>query len=369
METVTDAGAIPSAREWFLNTGTVVPLRPWTARTALGTLLVLLLIGVAPGSRPQARRLPPPGAGDALLHLTTIDRLRSGEPYYDAVGEELRRGHYPTTSVFNWRTPAHFQVVATLSVPVARVILRVLAMAAVMWTPVALAGESVGVALIGLGVQLGAVATSFRPLAVGVAEVWAGALIALSICAYLSERWQLAAALGVAAVFTRELAVPYAITCGLMAFSAGRRRESYIWTAGALAYAAYFGVHVMQVRAHQLPGDLTQLESWIRWNGLRFTLDTVRVNGWIALAPAWAAAAYAVLALAGIASRNIPPQITGPLLGYFVLFAFVGQPFNYYWGFVTAPIWAFASAYGVDGFRRLIVSARRSTLTITMQTS
>jgi hypothetical protein len=173
--------------------------------------------------------------------------------------------------------------------------------------------------------------------------------------------------IGVGAVFTRELAVPYAIVCGLLAFFAGRRRESFVWIAGALAYAVYFGAHVMQVRAHHLPGDLSHLEPWVRWNGLRFVLDTVRVNGWVALAPSWTASAYVVLALAGIASARVPLQIAVPLVIYFALFVFVGQPFNYYWGFTTAPIWAFAAAYGVDGLRRLLRSARPADVRVVSQ--
>jgi hypothetical protein len=284
--------------------------------------------------------------------------VRAGEPYYDAMGDELRRGHYPTTSVFNWRTPAHFVAVARLSVPTARVVLRLLAFAAVLWTPLALAGASPGVALLGIAFQLGALATGFRPLAVGVAEVWAGTLIALSICAYLMQRWPLAALFGVAAVFTRELAAPYALACGLLALRSRRRTEGAIWIAGGLAYVVYFALHAIQVRTHQLPGDLSQLEPWTRWNGLRFVLDTVRVNGWIALGPRPAAVAFAALGLAGLASARLPRQVAAPLVAYLVFFVFAGQPFNYYWGFVTAPLWAVAAAHGLDGLRRLVVSAK-----------
>lgn len=333
-------------------------MRASVARAVLAALLAFVAIGLAPSSAPPARRLPPAGAGDAQLHLATIDHIRSGEPYYDAVGDELRRQHYPTTSVFNWRTPAHFVAVAYLSVPLAQGVLRLLAFTAVLWTPLALAGGSATVALLGLAFQLGALATGFRPLAVGVAEVWAGTLIALSLCAYLMQRWPLAAALGVAAVFTRELSVPYALACGVLALVARRRTESAIWVAGGLGYAVYFALHVIQVKAHQLPGDLSQLEPWTRWNGLRFVLDTVRVNGWIALAPRPVAVAFAALGLAGVASPGLPRQVGLPLLAYLLFFACAGQPFNYYWGFVTAPIWAVAAAHGVYGLRRIVVSAQ-----------
>ena len=322
-------------------------------------LVVLLLAGLFPTSQPARPRLPPKGEGDAFLHLATIERIRAGDPYYEAVGEELRRGRYPATQVFNWRTPAHFVAVATLSVPVAQVLLKVLAFAAGVLTMLALARESRTVVVIGAVAQLGAVATAFRPMAVGVAEVWTGVLIALSLCAYVRHWWTAAAALGIAAVFTRELAAPYCVACGLLAMAAHRRKETYVWIAGGLAYAVYFVVHVSQVWAHQLPSDLSQTQSWLRWNGLEFIMATLKVNGWIGLAPRWTAVLYMVLALAGAASPRVPAQVALPLLTYFVLFAFAGQPFNYYWGWVTAPIWAFAAAYGVEGVHWLIVCARR----------
>lgn len=321
-------------------------------------LLVLLLVGLLPTSHPAQPESSPKAKGDAFLHLSTIERIAVGDPYYEAVGRELRRGRYPATRVFNWRTPAHFVAVATLSVPVARVLLKVLALAAVLLTILVLARESRGVVVIGAIAQLGAVATAFKPMAVGVAEVWTGVLIALSLCAYVRHRWTAAAALGVVAVFTRELAAPYCVACAVLAMAAHRRKEVYVWIAGGLAYAVYFAVHVSQVWAHQLPSDLSQTESWLRWNGVEFIMATLKVNGWIGLAPPLTAL-YMVLALAGAASPRVPRQVALPLLTYFVLFAFAGQPFNFYWGWVTAPIWAFAAAYGIEGVQWLIVSSRR----------
>jgi hypothetical protein len=323
------------------------------ARLIVAALFVLLLLGLISAGRPSARRLPPRGTGDAFLHLDTIDRIRSGAGYYDAVGEELRRGHYPLTHVFNWRTPAHYLAIAALSVPVAAALLKVLAFAASMLTGVALARESRPVILLGVLAQLGAVATSFSPMAAGVAEVWAGVLIALSLCAYVTQRWTGAAILGVVSLFVRELAAPYCLACALLAFRSRRRYESYVWTFGALAYAVYFGIHARQVLSHQLPGDLSQTDSWLKWNALAFTIDTVRVNGWLAIAPRWAAVLYIVLGVASTAARRAPLQVTAPLIAYCLLFAFAGRPFNYYWGFVTAPVWAFAAAYGIEALRTL----------------
>ncbi|MCA1563234.1 MAG: hypothetical protein LC804_24270 [Acidobacteria bacterium] len=329
------------------------------ARLMVTALVVVMVTAFFPASQPARPRLPPKGEGDAYLHLATIERIRAGDRYYDAVGEELRRGRYPATHVFNWRTPAHFVAVATLSVPVARVILKVLAFIALGLTMLALARESRAVLVIGAIAQLGAVATAFRPMAVGVSEVWAGVFIALSLCAYVKRWWTAAAVLGIAAVFTRELAAPYCVACAVLAMPAHRRREASVWIAGGLAYAVYFAIHLSQVQAHQLPTDLSHTESWLRWNGLEFIIATLKVNGWIGLAPRWVAVLYMVLALAAATLPRAPRQVVVPLLTYFVLFAFAGQPFNNYWGWVTAPIWAFAAAYGVEGVHLLILAALR----------
>jgi hypothetical protein len=330
----------------------------WRARIVLGSLLVLIAWGLLPSSKPPSRRLPPAGAGDAALHMTLINRLRAGEPYYAAVGDELRRGDYPAKSVFNWRAPLHYIAIAALSVPVATMLLKVLTLAAVLATAGVLARYGFLTVAAGTAAQLGALATAFQPDAVGVAEVWGGVLIALSLCAYYRQYWIPAALLGSAALFVRELAAPYCVVCAILAIRRSRRSETVVWLAAALSYAAYFGLHVFQVQAHQLAGDLVHTESWIRWNGIQFTLATVGVNGWLGFAGRWAIVLYTVLALAGAASTTIAAQARVALLTYLTLFAIAGLPFNYYWGFVTAPIWAFGFAHGADGIRQLTESAR-----------
>jgi hypothetical protein len=302
-----------------------------------------------------------------MLHLATIERLRNGESYYDAVGKELRDRHYPATRIFNWRTPVHPIVVAWLSVPVARGLLGALALAALVLTPLALREESKLVILLGTTAQLGAVGSGFIPLSVGVAEVWAGALIALSLIAYYRRRWIPAAVLGVCAVFVRELAAPYALVCGLIALHARRRGESWIWLAGGLAYAGYFWMHATNVWAHQLAGDLAQGADWLQWNGLTFTLTTTKVNGVLARGAHAATAIYVAIGLAAIVAPRTPPQVALPVLAYCLLFAFAGQPFNYYWGYVTAPLWAFAAAHGLVGINSLVAAARRSDLRLETQ--
>ena len=85
------------------------------ARLALAALVALAVLGSMPQSRGPKAELPPPGRGDTVLFESTIERLRAGEPYYDAIGVEMRQRNYPTASVFNWRTPAHLLFVSSVS--------------------------------------------------------------------------------------------------------------------------------------------------------------------------------------------------------------------------------------------------------------
>ena len=39
------------------------------------------------------------------LYRAEVDRIHSGEGYYQAAAAELTARGYPTRSVFNWRTP------------------------------------------------------------------------------------------------------------------------------------------------------------------------------------------------------------------------------------------------------------------------
>ena len=255
------------------------------ARLALAALIVLGILSLMPQSRAPKAELPPPGRGDTVLFESTIERLRAGEQYYDAIGAEMRQRNYPTASVFNWRTPAHLFFVSTVSAQTARMILRLLAIGTLAMLPLALRRQSKVVTAILLLAVAGALATAVKPHAIVAGEVWSGVLIAASLCLYAASAPTAGALLGVCAVFLRELAAPYGLLCGIAALVAKRRAESLVWIAGGLAYCVYFAAHVSQVWTHQQPGDLAHLDSWIRWNGLTFTTTTVKVSGWLSEAP------------------------------------------------------------------------------------
>jgi hypothetical protein len=56
---------------------------------------------------------------DSELYLSIIERVRAGQPYYDAAGAELRAREFPRRPMFNWRQPTYALVLSHLAEVVA----------------------------------------------------------------------------------------------------------------------------------------------------------------------------------------------------------------------------------------------------------
>jgi len=334
---------------------TTMALTPARARFALLALAIVVLIGLR-----NIQSIPPPQRGpdeigDLRLHQLTIETIRNGVPYYDAVGGQLRRNQYPTASWFNWRTPLHYKLIAAVSVEWAARIMAVLATLVVATATMAYAQCSRRKAGIAALAVLGAMLPSmidesylFYP------EAWAGLAIALSLNAYVTRRYAIGAAFGVAAVFLRELAAPYALVFGLLALFGRRWREFSIWAVGGMLYVPYFALHAMAVSAAIQPGAIAHTESWFRLLGLAFVFKTLNLYGWLIVAPAAFTAIAAAAGLAALAAPSAPLHIRLALLSYVLFFSVAGQPFNFYWGLVTTAIWAHAFVYSAEGLTTLV---------------
>jgi hypothetical protein len=333
-------------------------LTPIRARLMLAALVGIVAFGirtsdsVPPPTRDESR------VGDLKLHEYTIERIRNDEPYYPAVGSALREHGYPSTSVLNWRIPLHYEMVAVLSNARASQILAALALLVIVTGTLPYARESLSKTMLAALFLFGAM---MPPLAIGPAivffpESWSGVILGLSLNAYIGRKFLLGAALGVVAVFLRELAAPYALACGLLAIRAKRWRELFLWTLGGLAFAMYYALHAAAVIDAIQPGDLTHAQSWIAFLGLPFVFKTLHVYGWLTLSTPLLTPVAAALGLASTAT-SAPAHLRVSLVLYVMLFSVVGQPFNYYWGYVTNAIWAHAFVYSAQGLNRLIRTA------------
>ena len=321
-------------------------------RRPLATLMMLAVVTAGGWLTLATRPLPPSpfadSGGDARIYRTVVSRLRSGTPYYTAIGDMLRSGRNPAKEVFHWRTPLFFSALAAVPESVSRAVLLLMAATLVVATFAVTVKSGGAVFWSAIAMQVGAVAMSTAvPDAMFMAESWIGLGIGLSVCAYLLG-WRIPGVLlGLASLFLRELAVVYCVICTLLAFGQRRWREVALWMVGAVLYAIYFGIHVTRVWQHQQPGDLSGGTWMVLW-GVPFLLGTIKAHGWMLVLPPIATALTLALIISGSLAPATPPVVRWTSVAYGAFFLVAGKSFNVYWGLVVWPTWALAVGYGVD---------------------
>jgi hypothetical protein len=291
------------------------------------------------------------GSSDIALYRAEADRIHAGDGYYETLAAELTARNYPTRSVFNWRTPLPIWLIGKLPVvEMGKALLGFMALALLVMAFEAVAREQgatqnlkrpIACALLLTGpLMLTAIGNLFV-----FPELWAGVFVALSACAYGLARPRLGVALGLAAIFFRELALPYCLVCMAMAWRQGRRRELAAWALGLSAWLAFFGLHAWQV-SQAMPVDAqAQPRGWIQFGGAGFVIATAQINAYL-LVPQWVTAIYLVAAMVGLAGWNTPlgTRIGLTVCLFLMAFAVVGQTFNQYWGFLIGPLLCFGVA-------------------------
>jgi hypothetical protein len=115
---------------------------------------------------------------------------------------------------------------------------------------------------------------------------------------------------------------------------------------------------VQIVRGFMQPGDMAHDHSWLRLGGLTFVISLVQVNAYLLVSPQWLSALYFPAALLGLATWRSPAgcRIAGTACMYLALFAFVGQPFNQYWGSLIAPLLCFGAARSLGVIKEALVA-------------
>jgi hypothetical protein len=297
------------------------------------------------------------------LFRSVVDRVHAGEGYYDAWGSEVRSLGYPTRSVFNWRLPLFAWLNGKLPGLIwGQSILSLLALATVLMAYWAVRSESGITTAMGAVVMVGcAFAPCLKPNGFTIADLWAGVLIAFSVCAYAHNWRPLGVAAGLLALFFRELALPYALLCLALACWRRRRGEALAWISGLVVFTIYFGLHALEVARHQEAGDHAHAQSWVRFGGTAFILSTVGFHALLAEFPRWTWALYLPLTVLGLAGwRGEMATRVGVTAGvYLTAFAVIGHPFNDYWGLIDAPLLALGFVRSPASLRDLVVSVLR----------
>ena len=284
-----------------------------------------------------------PSPGDIALYRATVARIQAGQGAYAAAQAELTARGYPTQSVFNWRLPTLAWLLGHLpSLEMGKLLLGFLALSLTIVSFEVLAREQGH----GLGRPIACVLLMSGPLMpcvlgdlVVVHELWAGVLIALSIGVYGLHRPYLGAALGLTALFIRELALPYCVLSAGFAWWHGQRRELAVWLVGLVVWAGYLGLHAWHVQGWIPPDARAQSSGWVQFGGLAFVLATAQMNAYLLLLPQWMTALWFVAAMVGVAAWSSPlgERVGLTLCLFVVAFSIVGQDFNQYWGTACMP--------------------------------
>jgi hypothetical protein len=184
-------------------------------------------------------------------------------------------------------------------------------------------------------------------------------LIMLSTGALRRGRTALGVGLGVFAVFYRELALPYAVVALAVALWGGRKREAVAWGVGLASFAVFMASHASVVHGRITDADQALEGGWLRLGGVRFLLQTAQTNVFLMPRPIWVTALFLPTSCLGLAAMRGEAGARAGLTGaiYLAAFGVVGNPFNFYWGFVDAPLLAMGVAYAPGALRGLVDDA------------
>jgi hypothetical protein len=131
------------------------------------------------------------------------------------------------------------------------------------------------------------------------------------------------------------------------------------WAVGLLMFVAFMTYHAAQVHARLTAADVALPGGWVRFGGLRFLLTTAQTNIFLMPLPLWCTALYLPASVLGMtAGRGESAIRVGVTTGLFLAaFSVVGNPFNFYWGFIEAPLLAIGIAAAPAALAQLVTTA------------
>jgi hypothetical protein len=343
-------------------------LSTWQARGVLAGLALLLCVGLwkapTPPKLSDVREEEKSGNGDVYLYMSEVRRIHAGENYYQAAAEELTHLGYPTASVFNWRTPLPMWLIGKAPDPLAaRLLLIAAGIAMLLMSFEAAAREQPNVYRLAMpmaALLVASVLPCFQGNVFVLSEVWAGVFIGASLAAYGVNLRFLGATMGLAALFLRELALPYCVVGLALALWERRPKESTVWVTGLLGWAVYYGLHCWKVSHLIAAGAAAHRQGWFRFGGLTFVISVTQMNSCLVLLPVWTTVVYFVLAIAGLAGWQSAwgRRIALAAAVYITAFSIVGQEFNRYWGLMLTPVFCFGAVQAPQALADLCRAAR-----------
>jgi hypothetical protein len=308
------------------------------------------------------KKLADPASGDSANYARIAERVRNGENYYAAAHYELKNNNYRTSSVFDFRLPTLALLTANMPKPVmAQFLLGALGVVNLfLWLRYWLELEkSLLNACLGGILLMGSTLPCFLSVSSYFHEIWAGTLLSISIVTHSDKRWGVSVAAGVAALFFRELSLPYLLIMLAFALREKRMQEAQAWLAGLVAFAIYLGIHASFVSGVAEESALTG-SRWLQMGGWKFLLRTTQSNALLLLSPDWVKAVAFPLALLGLAGWNskLGARVIITTATFSLAFLIAGQKFNVYWGLMYAHLIAVGLTYSLSA----VVDVGRSSL-------
>jgi hypothetical protein len=279
------------------------------------------------------------------LYKGLISDIEQGREYYESAAVRQRSLGYPISPPVVFRQPWLARFLAIMRVPaLPRSLLLLLTVCTLLGpTRELVRAKTSPINLIALVIiACSGFAEVAEPNSIYHHDVWAGVLIALSLSVYRRDRWIPSIILSLLACLIRELAAPYLIIMGLVAWYQHRRREAVGWAVAAVVFTLLFVIHILEAARIYRPGDLIS-PGWVKFGGVSFVSATARFNGLIrALPSSFSILALTVAMLGLVGWRDDRSRAAGALVAFYVLmFAAIGRPENDYWGLLYAPLLGF----------------------------
>lgn len=321
---------------------------PFSERARAGFVLFCLLTAIAYGwlvyhPTPRNSKIDDASNTDERCYEAIVQRINAGETYYAAAACELRSRGYPTSSVFNWRLPLLAYLLGILpSVFTARIIGILISAALLCIWVKAFIKERFAywqILIGGILLFVSVIVYSFTD-AIYYHEFSSGVLIAISLGLYAGGYRISSAIAGSIALVIRELSLPFNIMMLAFAYFEGKRKEAFVWACGLSVFILEFAFHWVTVMDLVTAADKKMNGGWIVLGGWPFVLDGASSNLFLILGPAWLAATLVPLAMIGHLQSKSPGmrRTMFTVFLYMMIFAIIGKPSNWYWGFMYSTL-------------------------------
>jgi hypothetical protein len=339
------------------------------ARAILLLIVALMVYGFVISQRPKGPEAPMPPAYryDIVLYKAVAARVGKGENYYQVVTSEQRWRGIPLRPFVTVRPPLLATVTGAVR-PVAMAwILRVLAVltvaALVIRFETALGPRGPRYAALGMAA---AAIFMFMPDDMAMLhDVWASLLITLSLAVHRPQCWGLSLCLGLVAVLTRELALPYLLVMALAAQTERRRQEAAGWAGGIMVVFAALALHAHWLAPLVRPTDMHS-PGWVSAGGWPFILAMAQLGTLFRWLPDGVSALLLPLAFVGwIGWRHgFALRVALWLGGMATAFMLVGRSDNFYWVLHIAFLLPLGLVFAPVSIKSLVKAASRDKMPI-----